>query len=78
MPVSVTSIAEVDKKVALVNRSVIARSLGLDRSYVSQVLCRKRMPGLDVAAGIAKEVGVSLDQLHRWMVGAGQGSKAVN
>lgn len=65
----------VDRKLAQANRSQVARSLGLDRSYVSQVLQRKRMPGLDVAAGIAKEVGVSLDQLHGWLVGA---SRLVN
>lgn len=59
---------QVTQKVAAANRTRLARELGLDRSYVSQVLAGRRMPGLDVAAGIAKEVGVSIDALHGWLV----------
>jgi len=58
---------QVEQKVAQINRTVLARELGLDRSYVSQVLARRRMPGLDVAAGIAKGMGVSIDALHGWL-----------
>ena len=65
---------QVGAKVAAVNRSRIARELGLDRSYMSQVLNGRRMPGLDVAAGIAKGVGVSIDELHAWL----QGQQSVN
>jgi transcriptional regulator with XRE-family HTH domain len=56
--------------VAQLNRSRVAKELGLDRSYVSQVLGGKRAGckglGLDVAAGIAKQAGVSLDEFHEW------------
>lgn len=62
-----SKIERVGQKVARVNRTRIAKQLGLDRSYVSQVLAGKRTPGLDVAAGIAKGVGVSLDGLHAWL-----------
>jgi transcriptional regulator with XRE-family HTH domain len=74
-----TRIEQVGAKVAAVNRTRVAGKLGLDRSYVSQVLSGRRMPGLDVAAGIAKEVGVSLDGLHAWLTkGQGQVSAVVN
>jgi transcriptional regulator with XRE-family HTH domain len=58
---------QVGAKVAAVNRTHVAGKLGLDRSYVSQVLAGRKTPGLDVAARIAREVGVSLDGLHAWL-----------
>lgn len=68
---------QVGEKVAQLNRSRVAKELGLDRSYVSQVLGGKRVKaglGLDVAAGIAKKAGVSLDAFHEWWVGRGTGA----
>ena len=75
-----TRLEQVGQKVAAVNRTRMARELGLDRSYVSQVLAGHRMPGLDVAAGIAKGVGVSIDGLHAWLTQgqSQQQSTAVN
>jgi transcriptional regulator with XRE-family HTH domain len=67
--------AQVEQKVAQVNRTRLAKELGLDRSYVSQVLAGRRMPGLDVAAGIARGMGVSIDALHGWLT---RGSSMVN
>lgn len=67
--------ATVQRKIAQVNQSQAARDLGLNRSYVNQVLKGKRMPGLDVAAGLAKYLGVSIDALHGWIV---TGSRMVN
>jgi|HubBroStandDraft_1064217.scaffolds.fasta_scaffold219659_3 transcriptional regulator with XRE-family HTH domain len=68
MRAATTSPEQVGVKIAQVNRSKVAKELGLDRSYVSQVLGGKRVQGLglDVAAGIAKQVGVSLDEFHGW------------
>lgn len=76
MPNTTSRAAQVAEKLAKVNRTQVARELGLDRSYVSQVLQGKRMPGLDVAAGIAGKAGVSLDAFHGWMVGQGQGQQS--
>lgn len=50
-----------------VNRSELARELNLDRSHVSLVLNGKRMPSLGVAAGMAKRMGVTLDELHWYL-----------
>lgn len=68
---------QVGAKVAAVNRTHVAGKLGLDRSYVSQVLAGRKTPGLDVAARIAREVGVSLDGLHAWLT-KGQGQESAS
>lgn len=57
----------VERRVGMANRTQIARELGLDRSYVSQVLGRKREPGLGVARGLAKQLGVGLEEFDAWL-----------
>jgi transcriptional regulator with XRE-family HTH domain len=68
---------EVERRVSQANRSQMARDLGLDRSYVSNVLSRRRVPSLDTAAGIAKMLGVSIDDLHGYLTAA-SASASVN
>ena len=58
---------QVEKKVVAANRSQLARELGLTRPHVSQVLSGKSVPSLAVAAGIAKGIGVSLDQFWDYL-----------
>ncbi len=62
--------ATVESRITQANRSQLARDLGLDRSYVSNVLSRRRVPSLDTAAGIAKMLGVSIDDLHGYLTAA--------
>lgn len=56
-------VTQVGKKIDAANRSQLARELGLTRPHVSQVLSGRSVPSLVVAAGIAKRVGVTLDEL---------------
>ena len=56
-------VAETTRKIKAANRSELAREIGVTRPHVSQVLSGRSVPSLDVAAKIAKRIGVSLDQL---------------
>ena len=58
---------EVGERVGRANRTELARELGVTRSHVSQVLSGKSVPSLLVAAGMAKSLGVSLDQLWDYL-----------
>lgn len=58
---------QVERKIEAANRSQLARDLGVNRSHVSQVLSGKSVPSLAVAAGMAKRIGVSLDQLWEYL-----------
>lgn len=57
----------VKEKIKAANRSELARGLGVTRPHVSQILSGKSVPSLAVAAGMAKEIGVSLDQLWGYL-----------
>jgi len=58
------SLALVQSKVAAANRTHVARAVGLDRAYVGQVLNGKREPSFPVAAKLARELGITLDELY--------------
>lgn len=51
----------VERKIEQANRTQLARKVGVTRSHVSLILSGKNVPSLSVAAGLAKEIGVSLD-----------------
>ena len=55
------------QQIGSANRTHVAKGLGLDRVYVSQVLNGRREPSLSVAAALAKKMGVSLDELYRYL-----------
>lgn len=63
--------ATVEEKIARANRTQIAEAAQLDRSYVSQVLSRKREPGIDVVIRLAGSLGVSEGEFCRWWKLAG-------
>jgi len=52
----------VERKVGKVNRTVLARELGVTRTHVSLVLSGGKMPSLPVAARMAEKMGITLDQ----------------
>jgi transcriptional regulator with XRE-family HTH domain len=56
----------VDRKVERANRSQLARELGVTRPHISQVLSGKGTPSLKLAGGIARGIGVSLDELAEY------------
>jgi transcriptional regulator with XRE-family HTH domain len=58
------SLALVQDKVAQANRTNVARAAGLTRNYVSLVLNGKREPSFDVAAKLARHLGITLDELY--------------
>jgi transcriptional regulator with XRE-family HTH domain len=58
---------QVERKIDAANRSQLARELGVRREHVSQVLSGRSVPSLAVAAGIAKGIGVSLDELWGYL-----------
>lgn len=53
----------------------LAKELGLGKSHVSLIFSGKRKPSLDVAAGLAQRLRVSLDDFYAYLVtrGASQG-----
>ena len=57
----------VEQKIRAANRSELAREIGVTRPHVSQILSGKSVPSLSVAAGMAKRIGVSLDQLWDYL-----------
>lgn len=59
---------QIERKIADVNRTEMARELALGKSHVSLILSGKRMPSLPVAAKVAEKLGVSLDELYGHLV----------
>ena len=59
------SLALVQSKVAASNKTHIAKEMGLSRSYVSRVLNGRKEPSFPVAARLAEELGITLDELYR-------------
>lgn len=57
----------IERKVEAANRSHIARVIGVKREHVSQILSRRSVPSLAVAAGIAREIGVTLDDFWGYL-----------
>lgn len=57
---------------------VLARSAGVDASHVRHILRGTRVPSLEVAARIAKRLGVSLDAFYRYYVKRAGESVSVN
>lgn len=58
----------VERRISEVSCTDLARELDLGKSHVSLILNGKRLPSLPVAAGLAKALGVSLDDLHGYLV----------
>lgn len=56
----------VERKVERANRSALARDLGVSRNHVSQVLSGRGTPSLKLAGGLARGLGVSLDELAEY------------
>ena len=54
-----------DIPIGRINRSKLAKALGHDRHYITRILEGKVSPSMDVAYGIARYLGVSLDALYR-------------
>lgn len=62
-----TAKADVEERISSVNRSALAREMGLDRTHVSKVLSGGDMPSLPVAAGMAKILGITLDDFYEYL-----------
>lgn len=60
--------AVVERKIEGTNQTVLAETLGVNKSHVSMILKGKRKPSLQVAASMAKALGVSLDDFHGFLV----------
>lgn len=63
----VAEVTQVERKIEAANRTQIARNVGVTRNHVSLILSGKNVPSLSVAAGVAKEIGVSLDDLWGYL-----------
>ena len=57
----------VERKIRTANRSELAREIGVTRPHISQILSGKSVPSLLVAAGMAKSLGVSLDEFWSYL-----------
>ena len=56
----------VEQRLENTTRSALAKGLGVDPSHVRHVLRGTRVPSLEVAARIAKKLGVSLVAFYRY------------
>ncbi len=56
----------VEQRIEKTTRAALAQGLGVDASHVRHVLRGTRVPSLEVAARIAKKLGVSLDAFYRY------------
>lgn len=65
-----TTTQDVGQLVEDVNRTHLARQLGLTRVYVSQVLSGKKSPSLSVTVAIAEKLGVTLDDFTEFLQNA--------
>lgn len=63
-----SSLALVQSKIDSLNRTHVARGVGVTREHVSQILSGKKEPSFPVAAKLAREIGISLDDLYRCWV----------
>ena len=59
------SLALVQEKVTKANRTHVAREVGVTREHVSQILSGKKEPSFPVAAKLARELGITMDELYR-------------
>ena len=59
--------ATVEKRVGEVNRTHLARELGLTRNYVSLILSRKRAPSFGVAVEMARKMRVGLEDFQEYL-----------
>lgn len=62
-------VQDVQDKLDRVNRTKLAKELGVTRTHVSLVLSGKSVPSLPIAARIADRTGVTLDQLWEHLCG---------
>lgn len=60
------SLSKVEGKAESANKAAIARKIGVEKSHVRHILRGTRVPSLEVAAAIARELGVSLDDFYRY------------
>jgi len=67
MSATVQALISVEEKASAANRSELARSMNLTRSYVSQVLSGRDMPSLPVAVRMARELGITTDELYQYL-----------
>ena len=56
----------VEKSLNNTTRAALAEQVGVDPSHMRHVLRGTRTPSLEVAARIAKKLGVSLDAFYRY------------
>ena len=56
----------VEKSLNNTTRAALAEQVGVHASHVRHVLRGTRVPSLEVAARIAKKLGVSLDAFYRY------------
>ena len=61
--------ATTDYKLSTANRTKVAAKVGVTREHISQILSGRKEPSLPVAAKLAKETGVSLDEFYRFWAG---------
>lgn len=59
-----------------VNRSELARRLGIGRSYVSKVLSGSVSPGVEMLEGLAREFGVSMEEMNHRLKTVREGRKS--
>lgn len=59
------SLALVQHKVLKANRTHVAREVGVTRKHVSEVLGGKKEPSFPLAAKLAEEIGITLDELYQ-------------
>jgi len=58
------STGQVQKAVENANQTAIASRLNVSRNYVCLVFNKRRIPTLTMAAQMAKELGVSLEEFY--------------
>lgn len=60
---------ERSKVLSRVNRSELARALGVHKSYASKILSGDAQPGIKVMRRMAEVFGCSVDDVDAWLVG---------
>ena len=61
------TMSSIERQVNRTNKAELARELGLTRTHVSRVLSGRSNPSLNMAADIARKLGVSLDDFHGYL-----------
>jgi len=59
--------AVVEQKIGAVNRSHLAKELGLTRTYVSLVLNGRRSPSFSVACEMARKMKLTLEDFQGYL-----------